>query len=292
MLSADDVRQLDALTFSAAGAAFSSNAGGARVARVQGFSTEFHDFRPYQPGDDPRAIEWTIYGRLGELVTRTSRTTAHLHVHLLVDASASMSLGAPAKMSCAAKMAALLSYVALRGRDAVGLAMFRDSIDERLAPAATRTQLFRIFAALERATPSGPSAIAAALMNYGVVESGPGLAVVISDFFDAAGVVDGLRYLQYRGLTPVVVEVLADEEIEPAIAGDVELDDVEASSAPPVVASAAAVTAYRAALAHDRAALRAHCKQHGFASLELRSSASFPELLEACSRAGLLLARR
>jgi uncharacterized protein (DUF58 family) len=283
MLSADDVRQLDALTFSAAGAACSS---------MQGFSTEFHDFRPYQPGDDPRAIEWTIYGRLRELVTRTSRTTAHLHVHLLVDASASMSLGAPPKMSCAAKVAALLSYVALRSRDAVGLAMFRDSIDERLAPAATRTQLFRIFAALERATPSGPSAIATALMNYGALESGPGVAVIISDFFDAAGVVDGLRYLQYRGLTPVVVEVLADEEIEPAIAGDVELVDVEAPSAAPVVAGAAAVSAYRTALAHDRAALRAHCDQHGLASLQLRSSASFPALLEACSHAGLLLARR
>ena len=165
MLSADEVRQLDALSFSAAGAAFSSDAAGARVGRVQGFSTEFHDFRPYQPGDDPRAIEWTIYARLGELVTRTSRTTAHLHVHLLVDASASMNLGAPAKMSCAVKLAALLSYVALRSRDAVGLATFRDSLDERLTPAASRTQMFRIFAALDRAAPSGRSAIAAALMN-------------------------------------------------------------------------------------------------------------------------------
>ena len=73
--------------------------------------------------------------------------------------------------------------------------------------------MFRIFAALDRAAPSGRSASAAALMNYGVVESGPGLAVVISDFFDPAGVFDGLRYLQYRGLTPIVVALTKSDKL-------------------------------------------------------------------------------
>lgn len=287
MLSADEVRQLDALTFSTAGAAPSSQAGGARVARVQGFSTEFHDFRPYQPGDDPRAIEWSIYGRLGQLVTRTSRTTAHLQLHLLVDASASMSIGTPAKLACAVRVAALLAYVALRTRDAVGLAMFRDRIGERLAPAASRAQLFRIFAVLEGATPSGASAIATALTNYAGVERGPGLAVVISDFFDPSGVVDGLRHLQHRGLTPAVVEVVADEELEPDISGDVELVDVEAPDAEPRLASAAAVTAYKSALAEDRAALRRYCDAQGLVALHLRSSAPFTKMLNACAGAGL-----
>jgi uncharacterized protein (DUF58 family) len=287
MLSADDVRQLEALTFSTAGAAPSSHAGGARVARVQGFSTEFHDFRPYQTGDDPRAIEWTIYGRLGQLVTRTSRTTAHLHLHLLVDTSASMSVGTPAKLHCAVRVAALLAYVALRTRDAVGLAMFRDRVEERLAPAASRAQVFRIFAALERATPSGASAIGTALMNYAEAERGPGLAVVISDFFDPSGVIDGLRHLQHRGLTPVVVEVVADEDVEPDVSGDVELVDVEAPDAEPRLVSTAAVTAYKAALAEDRAALRHYCDTQGLAALHLRSSAPFTEMLNACASAGL-----
>ena len=292
MLSADEVRQLDGLTFGGASAAPASHAAGARIARIQGFSTEFHDFRPYQPGDDPRAIEWTIYRRLGELVTRTSRSTAHLHVHLLVDASASMSLGAPTKWACGAKIAALLSYIALRGRDAVGLALFRAGIDERLPPAASRTQLFRIFAALEHATPSGRSAIADALMNYGAVESGPGLAVIVSDFFDPQGVLDGVRYLQYRGLTPIAIEVVAEDEAEPAVTDVVELVDVEAPAEAPLLASPAAIASYRAALARDRAALRDYCDRHGLLSLQLSSSASFPAMLEACSRAGLFLARR
>ena len=292
MLSADEVGQLDALTLGAAAAAPSSHAGGTRVARVQGFSTEFHDFRPYQSGDDPRGIEWSIYRRLGELMTRTSRTAAQLHLHLLVDASASMRLGVPTKLSCAARLAALLSYVALRGRDAVGLAFFRDSIAERLPPASGRTQLFRIFAALETAAPAGRSAIVTALMDYGGVARGPGLAVVVSDFFDPAGVLDGLRYLQYRGLTPVVAEIAADEELTPGLPGAVELVDVEETSAPPLVASTDAVVAYQAALAADRAALRGYCREHGLLSLQLRTSTPFPAIVDVCSRAGLLLARR
>ena len=292
MLSADEVRQLEALAFGTAAAAPAANPAGARVARIRGFSTEFHDFRQYQPGDDPRAIEWTIYGRLGQLVTRTYRTTAHLQVHLLVDASASMSIGVPDKLSCATKIAALLAYVALRARDAVGLATFRDGIGERLAPSAGRSQLFRIFAALGGTTAFGQSGIGTSLMNYGALEGGPGLAVVISDFFDPGGVLDGLHFLQHRGLTPVIAEIVADEELDPAVQSDVELVDIEAPSAERLFADQATVAAYKAALAAHRATLRDYCESQALPSLHLRSSATFPEMLEACSRAGLFLLQR
>ena len=33
----------------------------------KGFSVEFADFRPYQPGDDLRYVDWNIYGRLDRL---------------------------------------------------------------------------------------------------------------------------------------------------------------------------------------------------------------------------------
>jgi uncharacterized protein (DUF58 family) len=292
MLSADEVRQLDRLTFGNTSASPATDLSGARVARVRGFSTEFQDFRPYQPGDDPRAIEWTIYGRLRQLVTRTYRANAQLRIHLLVDISASMSVGVPAKLSCATRVAALLADAGLRARDAVALATFNDGIVRRLTPSDGRSQLFRIFAALNGAAGSGPSAIGAALADYGALERGPGLAVVISDFFDPAGVRDGLRYLLHRALTPAVVQIVSDDELDPSIHRDVELMDIEAPDAAPLRVDAGAVAAYQRALAEHRTALGDFCAAHALPSLQLRSSSSFPELLEACSRAGLFVAQR
>jgi uncharacterized protein (DUF58 family) len=292
MLSADEVRQLDRLTFGNMSASAATGLSGARVARVRGFSTEFQDFRPYQPGDDPRAIEWTIYGRLGQLVTRTYRANAQLRVHLLVDISGSMSVGLPRKLSCATRVAALLAYAGLRARDGVALATFNERIALRVMPADGRSQLFRIFAALRGASAAGPSAIGAALTDYGALERGPGLAVVISDFFDPAGVLDGLRYLLHRALTPAVVQIVSDDELDPPIQGDVELVDVERPDVAPLRVDATAVASYRAAMAEHRASLRDFCAAHGLPSLQLRSSSSFAELLEGCSRAGLFVAGR
>ncbi len=292
MLSDHEVRLMDRLTFANTGASSATDLAGARVARVRGFSKEFHDFRQYQPGDDPRSIEWTIYARLGQLVTRTYRSNAQLRVHLLVDVSASMGMGMPDKLSCATKVAAMLGYAALRARDAVGLATFGEAVTGRLAPSDGRAQLFRMFALLSGAAASGPSAIGASLMNYAMAERGPGLAVVISDFFDPEGVLEGLRYLLHRGLTPAVVQVVSSDELAPAVDGEVELVDIEAPEAEPLLAGTGSVRAYQAALREHRDILRGFCASHGLPSLQLLSSTTFPAMLHACSRAGLFVAER
>lgn len=289
MLSADEVRQLDRLTFGNASASPETTVSGARIARVRGFSSEFHDFRPYQPGDDPRSIEWTVYGRLGQLVTRTYRANAQLKVHVLLDISASMSGGVPDKLSSGAKLAALLGYAAIRAREAVGLATFNAAITQRFAPATGRRQLFRIFAALSKVAAEGRSAIGASLMNYGAVEKGPGLVVVISDFFDANGVLQGLRILQHRGLTPAVVQILSADELDPPFVGDVELVDIETSDTSPLLADTESISAYRAALDENRASLREFCDVNALPFLQLTSSESFADMLRACSRAGLFV---
>jgi len=288
MISADEARQLDGLTFGATTASPAATASGSRVARARGLGSEVHDFRRYQPGDDPRAIEWTIYGRLGQLVTLTYRADAHLRVHLLVDISRSMSIGRPDKLSCATRLAALLCYVAVGERDAVGVVTFDDRIAQRLAPAAGRPQLFRALRVLGEASVRGPSAIGRALMDYGSVERGPGLVVILSDFFDSAGVIQGLRYLLHRGLTPAVAQILSPEELDPPMSTESELVDIEAPDAAPVLIDRDTVAAYRTQLTEHRASLGEFCATHGLPWIPLTSSDSFGGLLQACHRAGVL----
>src|SRR5690349_2028055 len=113
-------------------------------ANVRGHGLEFHDFRAYHAGDDPRAIDWTVHARLRQLVVRTTRAEAQLRLHLLVDSSLSMSLGTPSRLATAGRMAAAFAYVAARRRESFGVATFDHAIRSFVPPGAGRGQLFRV----------------------------------------------------------------------------------------------------------------------------------------------------
>jgi uncharacterized protein (DUF58 family) len=290
MLSADEARQLDRLGLAAPIGSLAASASGQHRARSRGYGLEFHDYRPYQPGDELRAIDWTIDARLRQLVVRVFQTAGQLRLHLLVDISRSMTAGAPSKLACARKLAAALCYAAVVKRDAVGVATFDDTIRDHVPPAAGRRQIFRVFEALGGAAGVRASDIDRALLDYGAVIRGPGLAVVCSDFFQPEGRLDGLRYLAYRGLVPIVVQIVADEELQPHIADETELVDLE-HPASVLVVDDAAIEPYRTAMQalHDQ--LAAFCASVGTPFMRIPASASFDALLGSCRQAGLLALR-
>ena len=106
MLSVQESRQLDRLSIRAASSASPAAATSLRQAAAAGHGLDFYDFRHYEPGDDPRRIDWTIAARHRQLVVRQFRAEGHVRLHLLVDVSRSMTLGAPSKRDCAVKLAA------------------------------------------------------------------------------------------------------------------------------------------------------------------------------------------
>ena len=290
MLSADEARQLDRLALGSSSPA-SAASSGLRNARARGAGLEFHDFRHYQPGDDLRSIDWNVEARLRQLVVRVFRAEGQLQLHLLVDISRSMTTGSPDKLDCARKLAAALCYVAVERRDAVGVATFDETIRAYVKPAAGRAQIFKIFETLRASEPVNRSAINRALIDYGGAVRGPGLAVVISDFFHPDGALDGLRYLLYRGLTPAIVQVVSDEELQPEIDGDAELVDIEDASGASLAVDVASVAAYQDRLARMSAELEAFCLSWSLPWLRVASSASFQSLVKACQQAGLLAGR-
>ena len=287
MLSAGEARLLDRFSLPLSDVAAASTSG-PRDASARGRGLEFQDHRPYQAGDDPRTIDWAIDARLRQLVVRVYQSEAHARVHLLLDVSGSMRLGSPAKLACAARIAAALSYVAAARGDAVGLATFADAVRIRIAPATGRAQLFRVLDALSRIEADGVSAIGRVLTGYAGAVPRPGLAVVLSDFFDTGPVLDGLRALLYRGLVPAVIQIVSDEELDPVITEDVELVDVEQPDQPGILAGPAVLAAYRSRMEDHSAAVRALCVQSGSPWLRLPSSASFDEVVRACVGARLL----
>src|SRR5207253_4156586 len=111
----------------------------------KGFSVEFADYRPYQPGDDLRFVDWKIAARSDRWVVRQYEEETNLRATIVLDVSRSMawsgaqlrSLGNTAtparltKLAYAEILTASLALLLLRQRDAVGLVRF----DERVRSA-------------------------------------------------------------------------------------------------------------------------------------------------------------
>ena len=58
-----------------------------------GFSVEFSQYRQYIPGDDPKYIDWKIYGRTDRYYIKQFEEETNLNCHILLDTSESMTYG-------------------------------------------------------------------------------------------------------------------------------------------------------------------------------------------------------
>ena len=81
---------------------------GERRSKRRGQSVEFADHRPYVPGDDLRFVDWNIYGRLERLFLKLYLEEQDLTVHIMADASGSMTIGEPSKELFIKKLTAAL----------------------------------------------------------------------------------------------------------------------------------------------------------------------------------------
>jgi hypothetical protein len=71
-----------------------------------GRSIEFKDFRDYQPGDDLRWIDWSIFARTDRLTVKLYHEEVAAHLDILIDTSRSMALPETGKPATALGLAA------------------------------------------------------------------------------------------------------------------------------------------------------------------------------------------
>ncbi len=110
------LRRIEALRF-AVRRAVSGRREGDRLTRRRGGAAEFTSHRSYAQGDDFRAIDWNLYGRLGQLYVKEFSREEALPVRLVIDTTLSM---AP-KFDFARRLGAALALVANREAPAVPL---------------------------------------------------------------------------------------------------------------------------------------------------------------------------
>jgi uncharacterized protein (DUF58 family) len=223
---------------------------GERRSPRKGSSVEFSDYRPYGVGDDLRYVDWNVYGRLDRLYLKLFVDEEDLCLQLLVDASASMGFGAPAKLRYAMRLAAALGFVGLVNLERVGVAVLRDRVVDGLSPTRGRNQVLPLLDFLGRLQPLGRTSLNVALATYALRAREIGLAVVISDLMDPDGYERGLKALLERRFDVHVIHLLGPDEMQPAFGGDLRLIDAETGEERDLTLDGEAMRNYRQRL-HD-----------------------------------------
>jgi uncharacterized protein (DUF58 family) len=255
---------------------------GERRSTKRGVSVEFADYRNYAPGDDLRHLDWNIYARLERPFIKLFEEEEDLAVHVVIDASRSMDWGASAdnKFIYARRVAAALGYVALAAGDRLTVAATSAGRIAHVSPAMRGSfQLHRLLALLESLTAQGTTALDSSLREYALAARRVGLLFLISDLFSPGGYRDGLSVLQGRGYEVNLLHVLTPEEVEPALAGDLRLHDVETGLAQEVTVDGAMRRLYRRHLEAWRGEIESFCLGRGINYVAVETSLPFDTLI-------------
>ncbi|MEZ5462922.1 DUF58 domain-containing protein [Dokdonella sp.] len=162
---------------------------GMHASRSRGAGLEFAQYRGYEPGDEPRRIDWKLFARSDRYFVREAERDSPLTVWILIDASASMAQSDRArpefsKLEAARVLAACVIELALRQGDRFGVIGLSGEALQFVADGAGPRQRDRCMVELERMR-SGGSITADSQLAALWDRVRPGsLVLLLSDGFD------------------------------------------------------------------------------------------------------------
>ncbi len=193
----------------------------------KGFSVEFADYRPYQPGDDLRFVDWKIAARSDRWVVRQYEEETNLRATIVLDVSRSMAWsgaqlrpvgdavppGRLTKLAYAEILTASLALLLIRQRDAVGLVRYDERVRSAVPPRARTGHWRRILAALEEPGAGLASSAPEALTQAARLINRRGMIVLISDLLmDQREIERAMRALRAMGHDVTVLHIMDPAE--------------------------------------------------------------------------------
>jgi len=210
-----------------------------------GHGTDFRDFRPYAVGDDFRAIDWNIYQRLGRVFLRLYEELEDLPLYLMPDISRSLFLESPPRAVACLRTTLALASISLNHHDSTGLFPFSNDCEILARPQSGRGKVMIFADQLAQLQPGGQTDIRVAVRRFNSFGLRRGLLVIVSDFFDPAGleaVIAALKQVRHKLL---LVQLCRRSDAEPEVRGDVRVIDCESREAEDISVTPALLKRYR-----------------------------------------------
>ena len=270
------------------------NLSGTYTSSFKGQGLAFREVRPYQPGDDVRAIDWNVSARMNDTFVKVFVEEREMTVMLVVDLSPSERFGtkrAP-KTRVASEVAALLAFSAIRNNDRVGMILSTNKVERLVPPKKGEKHVMRVVREILAFQPKTKPRRGATELTLGAATDLKGalealssvarrrsVAFVISDFY-AQGYERALAFASAKH--DVIPVVLVDpRDLHLPDVGLVTFEDLESGQSVLVDTSDPGVRAHhaRAMAALVRARQQLFGKL-GLDSVEVQTGGSFVKPLQ------------
>jgi uncharacterized protein (DUF58 family) len=221
-----------------------------------GTSIDFQDYREYQPGDDLRFVDWSVYARTDRMAVKLFREEVTPHLDVIIDGSRSMQLEGTAKAQATAKLAAVLAAAAGNAQcsQAVWISGngFQRLANDTLGPSAWDGLLLDSPRTVDEAF----DILSPRLRRLGV-------RVLISDLLWPGNPVQTVRRLQEGAAALFVVQLLARDDTTPPAHGSIRLVDSETNEESEIYVDSTVEKQYRENLARWQQAWNDACRRCG-----------------------------
>lgn len=233
----------------------------------KGFSVEFAEHRPYQPGDDLRYLDWKVLARADRWLVKQFEEETNLRATMVLDVSRSMDWrGDPSRLTkrvYAEHVAAAVALLLLRQRDAVGLVRFDSEPRTVIPPRARKIQWRRIVNALTEQGSAPATDAPKALMAAARTLGRPGLVVLLSDLLvEPDDFFSAVSAMRAGGHDVQVLHIMDPQERDLPGVGDAQFVDPESGDS--ITSSVADVRkVYRDTVAAAIEEFRTRCASSG-----------------------------
>lgn len=255
---------------------------GERRSAHRGSSLEFADYRDYVPGDDLRLLDWNVYARLEQPFIKLLEEEEDQAVHVVIDGSSSMNWGEGSqhKFSYALWLSAALGAIALGTGDQLTIALLHDKeIQPYYGPVRGTQNLLRMLAFLNEQHPSGTTDLVNSINRYTLKTRRKGLVFVISDLFSPSDFLIGLKRMAAQGHELNLMHLLHPDEIDPPLAGDLNLVDIETGQEQEVSIDGRMRSIYRHRLQVWQGQIRKECLRYKIRYFPINTQVAWDKLV-------------
>jgi uncharacterized protein (DUF58 family) len=201
---------------------------GLHLGKKTGVGLEFEQYRYYEPGDDPKRIDWKYFSRSGKHMIKESQTESHLNIRMLLDLSGSMNYEENGfkRLDYAKNLIASLAYMANQQGDALSFFTFQDGkVSQKVAPSPKAFQ--RIIYQLEQDQASGSWPISK--QDFPELKSKQKeLIIFVSDFLQKESEwIEIVEQMRHPKKEIVLFQILGDQELNFDQKGNFKFEDLE-----------------------------------------------------------------
>lgn len=201
---------------------------GVHLGKRVGVGSEFEQYRYYEPGDDPKRIDWKYFSRSGKYMIKESPTESQLHVRMMLDLSGSMNYeeNGIRRLDYAKNLIASLAYLANQQGDALSYFTCQEGkVEKKVGESPKAFQRMLYFLEEEEASGGWP----VEKQEFPVLKSKQKeLIILVSDFLQKDNEwIDIVEQMRHPKKEIVLFQILGKQEEKFDLKGNFNFHDLE-----------------------------------------------------------------